>query len=144
MLIKTTVNCLFNDILFSHRLFWLKNWRFSTKICKGFIVYLRIFFNKRDQTRSFLTHLLKKSLMENFIFCAMDVKMLESKKLYFTEGAELRWQFSNCFGTANRKHIGIIRQKNSRSNYYDYQDFCSICICWLWLSVFVRWSRNEG
>ena len=34
------------------------------------------FFNKCDQIRSFLriwSHLLKKSLMENFIFCAVDV-----------------------------------------------------------------------
>ena len=32
------------------------------------------FFSKRDQIRSFLriwSHLLKKSLMENFVFCAM-------------------------------------------------------------------------
>ena len=35
---------------------------------------IKDFFSKRDQIRSFLRiwwHLLKKSLMENFIFCAV-------------------------------------------------------------------------
>ena len=35
---------------------------------------IKDFFRKRDQIRSFLriwSHLLKKSLMENFIFCAV-------------------------------------------------------------------------
>ena len=35
---------------------------------------IKYFFNKCDQIRSFLqiwSHLLKKSLMENFIFCAV-------------------------------------------------------------------------
>ena len=37
---------------------------------------IKDFFNKCDQIRSFLriwSHLLKKSLMENFIFCAVDL-----------------------------------------------------------------------
>ena len=42
MSFKTTVNCVseiyWYMVLFSHRLFWLKNWRFSTKSCKRFIV----------------------------------------------------------------------------------------------------------
>ena len=36
-----------------------------------------VFFSKCDQIRSFLwiwSHLLKKSLMENFIFCVMFIK----------------------------------------------------------------------
>ena len=40
---------------------------------------IRDFFSKCDQIRSFLRiwpHLMKKSLMENFIFCAMDDKNL--------------------------------------------------------------------
>ena len=38
---KTTVNCLFNDMmLFIHWLFLPKNWRFSTNSCKEFIVSL--------------------------------------------------------------------------------------------------------
>ena len=40
---------------------------------------IRDFFSKCDQIRSFLriwAHLMKKSLMENFIFCAMDDKNL--------------------------------------------------------------------
>ena len=37
------------------------------------------FFSKCDQIRSFLrnwSHLLKKSLMENFIFCAVSISLL--------------------------------------------------------------------
>ena len=40
---------------------------------------LRIFFSKFDQIRSFLqiwSHLLKKSLIENFIFCVLKIKNL--------------------------------------------------------------------
>ena len=40
---------------------------------------IKVFFSKCDQIRSFLriwSHLLKKSWMENFIFCAVDVIML--------------------------------------------------------------------
>ena len=38
------------------------------------------FFSKYDQTRSFLgiwSHLLKKSLMENFIFCAVRIAHID-------------------------------------------------------------------
>ena len=55
----------------------------STTIIRSFIVlftaqnrnfFIKDFFNKYDQIRSFLriwSHLLKKSLLENFIFCAV-------------------------------------------------------------------------
>ena len=45
---------------------------------------IRYFFSKCDQIRSFLriwSHLLKKSLMENFIFCAMKV-FIRPRKSY--------------------------------------------------------------
>ena len=41
-------------------------------------------FSKCDQIRSFLriwSHLLKKSLMENFIFCAISIKVFELRLL---------------------------------------------------------------
>ena len=44
---------------------------------------IKDFFSKRDQTRSFLqiwSHLLKKSLMENFILCAVIVLL---KRVFF-------------------------------------------------------------
>ena len=46
---------------------------------------IKDFFNKCDQIRSFLriwSHLLKKSLMENFIFCAVQPF---SSQIWFTE-----------------------------------------------------------
>ena len=44
------------------------------------------FFSKSDQIRSFLriwSHLLKKSLMENFIFCAAEVAQTKGALRYF-------------------------------------------------------------
>ena len=44
---------------------------------------IKDFFSKRDQIRSFLriwSHLLKKSLMENFIFCAVLICTLSLNK----------------------------------------------------------------
>ena len=54
---------------------------FTAQIMKFFI---KDFFSKYDQIRSFLriwSHLLKKSLMENFIFCAVFVLKLKNLKL---------------------------------------------------------------
>ena len=44
---------------------------------------IKDFFSKCDQIRSFLriwSHLLKKSLIENFIFCAVNVRTLDVKQ----------------------------------------------------------------
>ena len=49
---------------------------------------IKDFFSKCDQIRSFLriwSHLLKKSLMENFIFCAVQVKIFPVKPPMKTE-----------------------------------------------------------
>ena len=46
------------------------------------------FFSKRDQIRSFLriwSHLLKKSLMENFIFCAVYYTLMYAHSMHVTE-----------------------------------------------------------
>ena len=58
-----------------------------------------LFSNKCDQIRSFLwiwSHLLKKSLMENFTFCAVFIvkKLTEEFKKQFT-----------CLGENTEKHI---------------------------------------
>ena len=53
-------------------------------------------FRKYDQIRSFLriwSHLLKKSLMENFIFCEVTSKAkLGSKLLYRKTGRDIEWE----------------------------------------------------
>ena len=61
-------------------------YEFDTEIRKGFFVHctkmklsINVFFSKCGQTRSFLriwSHLLKKSVMENFIFCAVSPRTL--------------------------------------------------------------------
>ena len=44
----------------------------------------------------------------------------------------------------DRGHIGILHVTNNWSKYYNYRDRSSICICWYWLLVFVRWVGVEG
>ena len=60
---------------------------------KKMMFYIKDFFSKCDQMRSFLhiwSHLLKKSLMENFIFCAVTrISCLWSIWLFLT------WPISN-------------------------------------------------
>ena len=56
------------------------NWRYSkiTPTAQKVKFSIKDFFSKRDQLRKklrILSHLLKKSLMENFIFCAVSAAL---------------------------------------------------------------------
>ena len=56
----------------------------STKNAVFCVVTIKDFFGKYDQIRSFLriwSHLLKKSLMENLIFCAVISSLIEPLSL---------------------------------------------------------------
>ena len=60
--------------------------------------FIKDFFSKCDQIRRELrrwSHLLKKSLMENFIFCAVDLSAL-GKSIVFRVSGTLRNQFRVC------------------------------------------------
>ena len=39
-----------------------------------------------------------------------------------------RWQFPNCFGAADGKHIPILHPKKSGSDFYNYNGFFSIVL----------------
>ena len=61
---------------------------------------IKDFFSKCDQIRSFLriwSHLLKKSLMENFIFCAVKNKKTDSKRLFLWKMKIIITDISNFF-----------------------------------------------
>ena len=54
---------------------------------------IKYFFSKGDQIRSFLwiwSHLLSKSLMENFIFCAVSVGRIVSRSKSYKQH-KTRW-----------------------------------------------------
>ena len=88
---------------------------------------IRDFFSKCDQIRSFLqiwSHLLQKSLMENFTFCAVYFKCLNisrtcdatSKAGQDPKNASVKWD---------------IRQQSNRMTSKNYLR----CIFWLWILI---------
>ena len=38
------------------------------------------------------------------------------------------WNFSNCFGAADGKHIAVLKPKHSGSDFYNYKGFCSVVL----------------
>ena len=59
---------------------------------------IRDFFSKCDQIRSFMriwSHLLKKSLMENFIFCAVLFPLRDFE--YPSNGRKTNWRIFTFF-----------------------------------------------
>ena len=57
---------------------------------------IKDFFSKCDQIRSFQqisSHLLKKSLMENFIFCAVSYFLKNQYTQFFGQLNQLSWSY---------------------------------------------------
>ena len=77
-------------ILFSHWLFWLKNWRFSANSCKGFIASLCVVYNKYEKIyKDLLAYHDEISIRQNHLqFLATEV---------FKSASKLNSQFMWCF-----------------------------------------------
>ena len=65
-----------------------------------------------------------KTLKDKF----MKLPTTESEWNGIISQIEDRWQFPNCFGAADGKHIAIIHPKNSGSEFYNYKGFFSIVL----------------
>ena len=99
---------------------------------------IKDFFSKCDQIRSFLPHLLKKSLMKSFIFCAVPFKYLWWNIL-------LKLTFRHKYMKASSLHLWIMSTDVVLCEKCPNAEFYLVCIFphldWIWrdtryLSVF--------
>ena len=70
---------LYREVSYMHLKMLEVSWLKVILTAQKLTFFIKSFFSKFDQIRSFLwiwSHLLKKSLMENFIFCAVPLFML--------------------------------------------------------------------
>ena len=56
------------------------------------------------------------------------LKILQKKEDWkpIAEKTQKRWQFHNCIGAVDGKHISILHPKDSGSDFYNYKGFFSI------------------
>ena len=52
----------------------------------------------------------------------------EEEWLEIAEKTYQRWNYPNCFGAADGKHIAIVKPKHSGSDFYNYKGFYSIVL----------------
>ena len=68
------------------------------------------------------------SIIDNFMYEYMSLPDSEDKWLSIANEYEERWQFPNCVGASNGKHIPLINLCNSGSTYFSYKNFFSIVL----------------
>ena len=105
--------------------------------------FIKNLFSKRDQIRSFLriwSHLLKKSLMENFIFCAVYIMHFFSVTKAFLchiIHKNLFQTYENCISF---KILGIHLSKMCPMHFFDLSLLNSFlaALCKVFFSIFIK------
>ena len=78
-------------------------------------------------------------IMEKFKDRYMKFPDTEDEWLKIAENFEKRWQFPNCFGAVDGKHIAITKPPKSGSTYHNYKSFHSIVLLAL-VDAFYRFT----
>ena len=68
------------------------------------------------------------TIIDNFMDEYMSLPDFEDKWLSIANEFEERWQFPNCVGALDGKHIPLINPCNSGSKYFNYKNFFSIVL----------------
>ena len=95
---------------FSHRHSRIESYKHCTKMK----ICIKDFFSKCDQMRSFLriwSHLLKKSLMENLIFCAVKTWSRDACRVFLEliKKHGKAWGVTySCLSAFSRRHHGLL------------------------------------
>ena len=101
---------------------------------------IKDFFSKCNQIRSFWSHLLKKSLMENFIFCAMllsperhliclltqSTKIKEASKSFLWVDLKNRWFSGISLGVYHRFEIWVLFTCMNQSLFFQVSKYLLI------------------
>ena len=93
-----------------------------------------------------LCQVIIESFMEKYMF------LPDSKEKWLSMAKEFeeKWQFANCVGAIDGKHIPLINPFNSGSTYFNYKSFFSIALLALidanykFLYVNVNGRINDG
>ena len=67
-------------------------------------------------------------IIESFMEEYMSLADSKEKSLSVAKEFEEKWQFSNCAGAINGKHVPLINSFNSGSTYFNYKSFFSIVL----------------
>ena len=75
----------------------------------------------------------------------LKVPLSEQEWLEIAKQFEGKWNFPNCLGAIDGKHVTLQPPPNSGSHYYNYKHthtlyYCAIGYCWSWSSL--RRRRN--
>ena len=87
-------------------------------LCNSRNVYLLLYF-----FATWLTIMMVKKLIILFQTPKSEEAWLEIAKVF-----SCRWNFPNCIGALDGKHIRLRKPKNSGSTYINYKGFCSISL----------------
>ena len=103
---------------------------------------IKDFFSKCDQIRSFLrilSHLLKKSLMENFIFCVHIAKAYFRYTIWFMFSEK---SITRCaFLRIGARVYQNLYKTYKKTEYQNFQFFQPLKITFIWATDFYRYKH---